>query len=141
MSMKTSRSSSSKVNRNKTKRTIKYLALCRNPRTCKAVLGDSSDGVIKCICNAALNAYKGDVRLSGAQKHTLARHRRTIGQLIDRGVSIKKKRRVLVQKGGLAFLPLLLTTVLGSVGSALFEKLIGTRSSSNSDNANAGAPQ
>ncbi len=111
----------------KTKRTVKFLATCKNPKTCKAVLGDSSDGVIKCICNAALNAYKGEVKLSGAQKRTFARHRQTINKLIDPGLAVQSKRKLLVQKGGIGFLPLLLTTVLGSLGSSLFSSLVGNK--------------
>ncbi len=109
------------------KRTIKYLSSCRNPKTCKAVLGDASDGVIKCICNAALNAYKGDVRLTGPKKRLFAKHRGTFNQLINPSLSIKSKRKLLVQKGGIGFLPLLLTSVLGSIGSSLFSSLVGNK--------------
>ena len=108
----------------KLKRTIKFLATCQNPNITKAILRESPDAVVKCICNAVLNAYKGDVQLSANEKKILSKSRQAINKLIDPHRPIKAKRKVLNQKGGFAFLPVLLSTVLGTLGSELFSSFL-----------------
>jgi hypothetical protein len=76
--------------------------------------------VIKTICNVALNALKGDVKLSAAQKQLFKRHRHTIQALSDRSKSLSKKRHLLQQKGGAFFIPALIGGVLSLLGSRLF---------------------
>ena len=104
------------------KRYIKFLSVCKDPQTLRVAVKRSPDSVVKGICNCALNAQKGDIRLNPHQKKILAKHRREIQTLSESGTSIKKKRSVLNQKGGFTFLPLLLSTVLGTLGSSLFNQ-------------------
>ena len=80
------------------KRIVKFLAICKNPHTHRLVIRDSPDGVIKAICNAALNVQRGDIELTEAQKRQLRRHRGVFKTLVDRTTSIERKRAVL-QKG------------------------------------------
>ncbi len=104
------------------KRYIKLLALVSDPSQQKILIKRSPDSVIKSICDAALNAQKGDVSISRQKKKRLANQRNLFSKLTNRKVSILKKRKFLVQRGGLAILPILLSTVLGSLGSLLFSK-------------------
>lgn len=106
------------------KRTVKYLSVCRDPQIRQLVLRKSSDAVIKAICNAALNAERGDVSLSPAQKRLFARHRKGITLLTSRKISLKKKRQALVQRGGFLqfLLPALLGPVISAVGNLLFNR-------------------
>ena len=112
---------------NSVNRHLKFLAICKDPVTRRIVVKNSPDNVIKGIANAAFNAQKGDVKLSPAQVKQLGRYRKELYGLSDRHKSIKAKRNILVQKGGLAILPLLLSTVLGTLGSSLINRLINDR--------------
>lgn len=109
---------------NTVKRTVQYLSVCRDPKIRNLVLAKSSDGVIKTICNAALNAERGDVPFTPAQKRLLARHRKQIALLTSRSVPLKKKRRALVQRGGFLqfLLPALLGPVISAIGNLLFNR-------------------
>ena len=97
------------------KRIIKYLAISKDPSATKAVLKSAPDPVIKTICNAALNAYQGEVPLTKAQKFLFSKNKKTISYLIDKSKPIKAKRKRLVQKGSGAFIPILLSAVLSGI--------------------------
>jgi len=105
-----------------TKRYIKFLSVCNDPKSTKSVVQSAPDHVIKTICDAALNAQQGDVSLSKSQKHLFRKHQRLFKQLIDKKIPIKAKKRLIVRQKGGAFplIPILLSTVLSSLGSLLF---------------------
>ena len=104
------------------KRYIKLLSILHEPIQQKAILKKAPDGVIKSICDAALNAQRGEIHLSRSAKKKFAAQRVLFNSLISRKVSIPKKRSKLIQRGGLAILPILLSTVLSSLGNLLFSK-------------------
>ena len=108
-------------------RHLKFLAICKDPVTRRIVVKNSPDNVIKGIANAAYNAQKGDIKLNPTQVKQLGRYRKEIYGLTDLHKSIKAKRNILVQKGGLAILPFLLSTVLGTLGSTLINRLTNDR--------------
>ena len=108
------------------KRCLKYLSVCRNPHTIKEILRHSKDNVIKGICNCALNAERGDVTFSKSQKQKLAKHRAASHHLTLRTVPLKTKR-TLIQKGGAAWLPILLSTVLSTIGPAIIGAITGKK--------------
>jgi len=102
-----------------TKRTIKYLATRPSNTIIKTIIKESPDSVIKAICNAALNAERGDIHLSRNQKIIFKRFKKQISQLTSPFIPIANKRRVIQVGGGFfAAIPLLLSTVLSSIGSA-----------------------
>lgn len=109
---------------NTTKRTVQYLSVCRDPKIRHLILQKSSDGVVKAICNAALNAERGDVALTPQQKRLFSRHRKHISLLTARNVPLKKKRQALVQRGGFLqfLLPALLGPVISTIGNLLFNR-------------------
>lgn len=105
------------------KRTVKYLSVCRDPQIRQLILRRAPDGVVKSICNAALNVERGDVNIPQADRKLFARNRKRIAFLTSRNISLKKKRQALVQKGGfpfLALLPKLLGPVISTLGSLFF---------------------
>ena len=77
--------------------------------------------LIKCLGECCHNVLQGVVPISEVTRRKLKRHARHIREVADPKVSLKRKRAVLVQKGG--FLPALLVPVLsavsGLVGSLL----------------------
>ena len=103
------------------KRAIKLLAVCRDPRVRSAILARGPDQVIKTICNAALNIERGDIHLDKKKRSVFAKHRAHISKLTSKKLSVGQKRKFLNQKGGIwPILPVLLSTALGALGSALF---------------------
>ena len=107
------------------KRAIKFLAVCREPRINQAILKRAPDILLKRICNAALNAERGDVKFSKRHRKILAKYRNPIGVLTDPQEPIHRKRRIFTQRGGgvaAVILPLILQGVMQTLGSLLFQK-------------------
>ena len=103
------------------KRTVKYLSVCTDPRAYSAVLQSAPDKVIKIISDAAYNVERGPMYLTPAQKALFRTHRKSIATLSSRRVGIKSKRKTMAsQRGGFPFLPILIGSALGALGSRLF---------------------
>ncbi len=107
------------------KQQLKFLKQCTSSKVIKTILKSAPDEVIKIICNAALNAQKGQVCLSRNEKSLFKKHRRIFLKLIDDKISLKFKRNLLIKahdKGRLLFIPVLLKCVHKSFGNSLFSK-------------------
>ncbi len=102
------------------KRFVKFLAVCRDPKAVSSTIKAAPDKAIKLICNAALNAQRGNIKFGGSQLAILKKNKRAIFQLVNPKKSIKYKRKILSQRGGFSWIPVILSTVLGTLGSALF---------------------
>lgn len=111
-----------KKNPKEVRRFIKFLSVIKKPELAKQVLSSAPEGVTKVIANAALNAAQGPVKLTPVQKRKFKAHSALFSTLLDRKKSVKAKNKYLIQSGGFSFIPLLLSTVLGSLGSALFNR-------------------
>lgn len=97
---------------------LKVLAKCKT-RQRKALLQNITPGLLKCLCECSLNVLKGNVKLSPSQKRLLSRHKKVLRSLADRKTSVKRKKQLLIQKGG--FLPALLGPILSTI-AGLFIK-------------------
>ena len=107
------------------KNTVKFLSFCQDNHIHIDILSRAPPNVIKGICKAALNCQSGPVPLTKGQKQVLRRHRKVIDTLVRREVPLERKRKVLVQHGGgiaEVIIPIILSTVLGALGSKLFKK-------------------
>lgn len=102
------------------KRTIKFLSVCKNPKIIAHIISKSPDNVIKSICDAALNAAQGEVTLKNKQKRLLSAHRDLIQKLVQKGDSVKRKKKLLSQTGGSLIIPAILSAVLTALGTRLF---------------------
>ena len=100
------------------KRTIMYLALCKNPEVISRIIASSPENVIKSICNAALNTAYGNVTLKKSEKKILSKNREAIERLIQKGEPPAKKRRIFTQIGG-HVLASIIPTILGAAISNL----------------------
>ena len=104
---------------------MKFLSSCKDPKIIKQILRSADKAVVKEICNAAYNITEGDLPLSQKEKQLFRKRRPVIRFLTSKtlGFSGKQKR---IQRGGLpilaALIPFILSTVLSSVGSALFKQ-------------------
>ena len=97
-----------------------------SPQMCKAMIKHADPGLVKCLCECALNILKGNVPITAAQKRKLSRHKADLRSLAQAKTSAKKKKKIL-QKGGI--LPILakvalpvFTTLLGSVASRFLSR-------------------
>ena len=97
-------------------------ALCKcKGRKRKLLLQKASGSLIRTVSQVAKNTIKGNIPLSGRQEERLRRHKKTLRALSLAKSSLKKKRKLLIQKGG-AFLPLLLGPILSAVAGSLFSR-------------------
>ena len=125
----------------KVKDTVKYLRHAPDTAAVLAVLRGAPNGVIEAICNAALNARQGDVKLTPAQKKLFRAHAQSFELLADRRRSIAEKRAHLLshrrnaseQEGGAfpiaALVVPLLTSVISSIGSEFISRLSSNKKS------------
>jgi len=82
-------------------------------------LKHSDNSLICAICECALNVLKGNVTLTQDQKSYLARMKKLIRLLAKKSVSLKKKKKHLVQKGGGVLIPLLVNAAISALVSQL----------------------
>lgn len=91
------------------------------PKLRKSFLEAADKDLICCIAECCHNILQGNVQLSPESKRRLKRHGNHLRQLASKRVSLRKKRSLLVQKGG--FLPTLLVPILG-VAASLISSLV-----------------
>ena len=82
------------------------------PELKKAIIKYASSDLVKAISEIALNMLKGVIKLTPQQKHRLSRYKKEFRSLAKKGVSVNRKRKLLVQKGGGAGLAILLPLAL-----------------------------
>ena len=120
-----------KRNRNQIKRTIKFLASGPDINVVRAALENAPAGVIRGVCNAAVNARQGEVQIPAHLKPLFRQYSNQIDTLIDRRHSFDFKRQLLITgrggsepKGGeLPIVVPLLATVLGSLGGEFISRI------------------
>lgn len=93
-----------------------------SPKQLKAVVKDAKPDFIRCVCEICMNLLKNNIPVSPCEKKKLKKHKRTIRALAKTGESVKKKKKVILQKGSFAFLPLLAPLVASVVGGLLGRK-------------------
>ena len=79
--------------------TLKTLAGA-NTKLRKAIIQHASPDLVKAIAEIVLNMLKGVIKLTPHQKQRLSRYKKQFYSLAKKGVSIAKKRKLLLQKGG-----------------------------------------
>ena len=90
------------------------LALSKAPEKFrKVMIKHAPNEVINCVAECCHNVLKGNVPLSSVQKQQLHPKRQHLRNLANKKVSIKKKKKILNQKGG--FLPAFLLPALAPV--------------------------
>ncbi len=89
------------------------------PQLRKAIIHNLSKEALYCICDCCYNLLKGNLQLSAKDKKRLVPHRGTLRQLASKGVSLKNKKHLLIQKGGLV--SALIAPLLGVAASLIAE--------------------
>ena len=94
-----------------------------SPRMCKAIVKTADPGLVKCLCECALNVIKGTVPITQHQKRRLARRKTDLRNLVKSKTSAKTKKRILQKGGILPLIPLIakaaLPIITGAVGGLL----------------------
>jgi len=95
------------------KRNLAFLHVLKkaNKKQRKAILDSGNKDLILCLCEVIDNVLAGTVKLSIKQKKDLSKYKSILRQLVDKKVTLDKKRKIFIQKGG--FLPALLGPALG----------------------------
>ena len=127
----------SKKRKNQTKlikRTIKFLAFGHDINVVCATLEKAPVGVIRGVCNAAVNARQGEVQIPAHLKPLFRQHSDLIDILIDRQQPLEFNRQLLIsggaddgkrQNGGtLPIVVPLLATVFGSLGGEFISRIL-----------------
>lgn len=86
-----------------------------NDKQRKALLQQADAKLVRRICECALNVLIGNVPLDKREKARLRRHAGTLRKLAEPRVSLSKKKKIILQRGGGGFLPALLAPLVGSI--------------------------
>ena len=97
---------------------LRQLRKTKNKKLRCAILKKGGNELTTCLCECALNVIKGHVPLTKVQFKKLKRMKRPLQQLTNKKISLKKKRRILEQKGG-ALLPNIITPLIGALASSV----------------------
>lgn len=114
------------------KRYIKLLSVADRPILTKQLIEAAPADVVKLICNAAIHAWKNkDIQIAKKDRKLFSNKKRTIEALSNKKLSIPLKRKFLISQRGGAFplIPILLSTVLSTIGPMLFDKLTSSSKS------------
>ena len=65
----------------------------------KAIIEHASPDLINAISEIVWNMLKGVIKLTPEQKRRLSRHKKEFRSLVKKRLSVKKKRKILNQKG------------------------------------------
>lgn len=91
-----------------------------NSKQRKALLQKSDNKLVRHICECALNVLVGNVPLDKRHKSKLRKHASILRTLAEPRVSLCKKKKLIIQRGG--FLPALLAPIIGTVLASLIGK-------------------
>lgn len=75
--------------------------------------------LVDCLCECALNVLNGNIPLKPSEKRKLKKYKQNLRSLVNKKVSVQKKKKTLNQKGG--FLGALLTPILSALGGLLLK--------------------
>lgn len=109
---------------------LKFLSIWNDPKVTRDIVRKAPNNVIKSIVNAVLNIQRSEHlrgHIEPGLKRKLAKHRRQIARITNQGGSLEKRRQLILQHGGqfLSLLPILLSTVLSTLGPAVLPKILG----------------
>lgn len=105
-------------------RSILYALQAGEPKLNRAIIQNVSPTIIKIICEIIYNILQGNVKLDSKTRKQLEKYKRQLRCLVCRKRSLAAKRRILNQKGGAAFLPVIIARVLPYLIGALGDKIL-----------------
>jgi hypothetical protein len=105
---------------NRLKSQLHFLHVLKDakPQARRQLLVSASDELIKAIIECAINTLNGNHKLSKDEKSKLSKYKSRLRALINPKITIKNKRKFLIQKGGF-IVPLLTSILSGVIGSLI----------------------
>jgi hypothetical protein len=102
---------------------ISSLQVLKNasPKLRKAFISNCSKDLLNNISECVLNVLNGNIKLSHCSRRKLKKPKSSLRALVNKGLPLSAKKRVINQHGGL--LLHLLTAVLPTLASLIFSKL------------------
>lgn len=94
-----------------------------NKKQLKAVIKEASPHQIHSICEICYNLLKSNIPLTDTELKKMKKFKKIIRKLAVKGESVKKKKRVINQTGGVAFLGIL-APLLASLAASFYAKHI-----------------
>ena len=87
-----------------------------SPGLKKVILSKASDDLVRCICDISHKVLSGTAEISRPHKKRLAKHKNSLRKLVDRKLSLSRKKKI-IQKGG--FLGALLSAAIPAITGLL----------------------
>ena len=81
------------------------------------VLKSATSDLTLAVCEVIDNVLSGNVHLKPKQRHRLQKYKSVLRKMVDRKISLKKKKSLLIQQGG--FLPILLAPIIAAIASTV----------------------
>lgn len=96
----------------KTNRALLEVLHKAKPALVRAIIEKSDREIIYTICEICDNLLRGNIPLTESQKAKLKRYRVQIRNLAQKGGSLQKKKKIILQRGGaLPILPILISAL------------------------------
>lgn len=108
----------------KANRSILYSLQSAKPKLFKAIIQNSNPELITIICEIIFNVLRGNVQLNGRIRNKLKQYKKVLRCIACPKQSIASKRRLINQKGGGVFLPIIIGSVLSGLIGSLSDKLL-----------------
>ena len=115
-----------------TKRVLKnidYLKLlqCSSKSDRIRLLTGAKSDQINAICDCIKNILLGNIEITPSQKKKLQPKKNLLRRLADKKTKSKERKKLLIQQGGSAFLPLLVSAVGGTLLKEILPKVLPRR--------------
>jgi len=91
-----------------------------DPKLRKAIISKCNKKLVNCISECVLNMLNGNIQWPGCVIRKLQKHKAALRKVSERRVPLSKKKKLIVQRGGI-LLPQLIA-VLPTLSSLIFRK-------------------
>lgn len=92
------------------------------PKLRKSILENADISFIKTLIECVQNTLNGNVPLNEKELKKIKRFRKVLRELLSSKCKLEKKRQIIIQSGGGAFLPILLAPIVTAAISHFFKK-------------------
>ena len=105
---------------NRLKSQLHFLHVLKSakPQARRSLLASADDELIKALVKCAINTLNGNHKLHKEEKSKLSKYKSRLRALVNPKVTFKRKRKLLIQKGGF-IVPLLTSIMSGILGTLI----------------------
>lgn len=99
------------------------LSKCK-PKLRKALITGATKESIYAIIECILNVCNGNININKEEFQKLKPYNKSFKKLVDKGVDLKQKRKIIIQKGGFlqVLIPAIITGLASIISSAISSK-------------------